>query len=373
MKVNVLKSRVAFNKVIGFFAVAMLFMSTSCESDDDNHANAGLFDNGVFVLNEGGFQTSNASVSFISHSEDTVYGELFISANAVPGSEIVLGDVLMDMVTVDTLSFLVLNGSQSVMVVNNKTFEYVDEITEGINNPRFAEVANEKVFVSQWGNGGEVVVIDPVDLSVKNTISVGTGPEGISYSNGKIWVANSGGYTFDNTISVIDTDNEIVLETIEVGDCPKDIVFDAFGHAWAVSSGHVTNWATGEGTSPVLNEIDDETYEVLSLMEMDVAVYGRPTRIGISPDAQKVYFGGGYSAINIWAQDVNENVLTSDAIIEVAPYNFGINPKNGNIYCGMSPNFGEPGFVQVYDSEGNSIEKIEENIGVGPAGFIFAN
>jgi hypothetical protein len=115
--------------------VSIVFVA--CESDDDTGVieDKGDFANGVFVLNQGLMNAANASVSFIA--EDTVMGNLFTQRNEAK----VLGDVLQDMVSVDTLSFLVLNNSHSLMVVNNKNFTVVGEITDGLIDPRFAVVS----------------------------------------------------------------------------------------------------------------------------------------------------------------------------------------------------------------------------------------
>ncbi|MFW6044054.1 MAG: DUF5074 domain-containing protein, partial [Marinilabiliaceae bacterium] len=98
-------------------AVVLLLAVVSCESDDDTQPrDPGKYADGVFVLNEGSMDAANASVSFIPAASDSVQGDLYKNANEVE----VLGDVLMDMVSVDTLSFLVLNNSESLVVVNNK-------------------------------------------------------------------------------------------------------------------------------------------------------------------------------------------------------------------------------------------------------------
>ncbi|MFO7999827.1 MAG: hypothetical protein R6U46_01180 [Marinilabilia sp.] len=346
-------------------ALLILFLA-SCDSDDNGNEpkDPGQFANGTFVLNEGSMGSSNASVSFIPANSDTVQGEIFQEANDDAN---VLGDILQDMVSLDTLSFLVLNGSESLLVVNNKNFEYVTEITEGIKQPRYATIHNDLLYVTQWGNEGEVVVVDPENFEVIQTVEAGIGPEGIRVINDEVWVAN-GGIGQDNTISVIDPEQNTVKATIEGKDCPKDLAVDAEGDVWAVCSGY-TDWDTGESTTPYLEKIDAENYEVLDSFELP----GAHSQIAASVDGQTIYFGGGYGNVGLWAMDYNASELPAEPLIDETLNGLSVDPDNGDIYCAVAPSYEEPGYVSVYDANGNEVALYEDNIGIGPNNFIFVS
>ena len=354
-------SKILMNMMRSVAAMLILFAAVSCEDDDTTTRDPGKFAEGVFVVNQGLFQASNASVSFIPAMSDTVQGGIYKNANNVE----VLGDVFMDMVTVDTLSYLVMNNSQSLIVVNNKNFEYVTEITDGINSPRYAAVHDGLVYVTQWGNEGEVVVVDPQSNDVIDNIPAGAGPEGISIINGELWVAN-GGIGQDNTISVIDPSDNSVVQTIEGGDCPKELAVDADGYVWAVCSGY-TDWATGESTTPFLERIDASSYEVTKQLELPAA----HSQIAASPDGQTIYFGGGYGNVGVFAITYDAAQLPSTPLINETLNGLGVHPGTGDIYCAVAPSFEEPGYVSVYDANGNKVTTYEENIGIGPSNFYF--
>jgi hypothetical protein len=338
--------------VLRVLGLATLLVFTACDDDDPVNVDPeekALYSDGVFVLSEGAFETGNASVSFIDHKTDEVAGKLFKEAN---GSEIVLGDVLMDMVSVDTLSFFILNGSGNVKVVNNKNFAYVDEITKGIDNPRYATVYDGMIYVTQWGNGGEVLTIDPTTLLVAGSVAVGAGPDEIVNINDKLWVVNSGGYGQDNTISVIDTERGSVTNTIEVADCPKKVVEDVNGNVWAICSGYVKDYETGETTVPGLVRINGDSEEVVQTFDLPASDYGHPSRIAISSDKSSVYFANAYGVSGVWKMAVDANQVPDEPWLNELPYNMGVNSQTGEIYLGIAPNFTDPGYVTVYDANG---------------------
>lgn len=351
-------------------AVFVIFAVVSCDSEDDTQPrDPGEYADGVFVLNEGSMGNANASVSFIPAAGDTVQGNLYKNTN----DDKVVGDVLMDMVSVDTLSFLVLNNSQSLMVVNNKNFEHVTEISEGISSPRYAVAHNDMIYVSQWGNDGEIVVVDPKQLEVVNSIEVDAGPEGLAIVNDELWVANSGGYGQNNTVSVIDLTQETVKETLEVNDGPKSLVEDANGDVWVVCAGYTEydpeTYEVVSSTPAALHKFDPASYEETESFAPDEEVYGKPGKIALSADKESIYFNGQ----GIWKMDVDAAELPAETFADVSPYGMSVDPDNGDVYFGIAPSFEEAGYVEVYDANGNEVATYEENIGIGPNNFYFTD
>ncbi len=366
------KSFASFN-MLKVLSLSVMLAFVACESDDDPLdvlEDKGDFVNGVFVLNQGLMGAANASVSFIS--EDTVMGDLFTERNDVE----VLGDVLQDMVSIDTLSFLVLNSSNSLMVVNNKNFEFVGEITEGISNPRYAEIYNGLIYVSQWGNNGEVVVVDPEQMKVVDTIGLGVGPEGMAVIGDELWVANCGGYATDNTISVIDLNNNEVIEEITVKDNPQDLVIDGNDDVWVLATGYTQydeNWNEIGSTASGIQKINASTYEVEETFLTDETVYGKATKIAMDVDGQSFYFGGGFGFPGVWKMAVDASELPGETFADVSANGLSVNPANGDLYIGIAPSFEVTGSVEVYSSNGNKVTEYEDNIGIGPCNFLFVS
>ncbi|MGQ1890329.1 YncE family protein [Thermophagus sp. OGC60D27] len=363
----------SIQNILKIFGLSLVVMLASCEDDDNNSdvIDKGDFTNGVFVLNQGQYGAANASVSFIG--EDTIMGDLFTERN----NTAVLGDVLQDMVSVGNLSFLVLNASNSLMVVDNTNFEYVYEIENGIDNPRYAVVYDGLVYVSQWGNDGQIVVIDPQQLAVINTIDVSAGPEGMAVINDELWVANCGGYGANDIVSVIDFSDYSVKETIKVHDCPQDVVEDVNGDAWVLSAGYNEydweTWALISSTPGALHRIDAGSYQVEETFEADESVYGKPTRMAMAADGESIYFGGGYGFSGIWEVAVEATELPTTKFADVAVNGMSVDPATGNLYVGIAPSYTDAGSVDVYDVNGEIVDTYSENIGIGPCNFIFVN
>lgn len=366
------KNSASFN-LVKVLSLSLMLVFVACESDDDPvgvNEDKGDFVNGVFVLNQGSMGAANASVSFIA--EDTVMGNLFTQRNAAE----VLGDVLQDMVSVDTLSFLVLNNSHSLVVVNNNNFEFVEEITEGLNNPRYAVAYDGLIYVSQWGNDGEIAVIDPESRSVVSSINVGTGPEGMTVIEDQLWVANSGGYGSDNIVSVIDLAQGEVVQDITVNDNPQNVVVDASGKVWVLSTGFTEydeSWNVIGSTPSAIHRISADNYELEETFLPDESVYGKATRITMAADGQSFFFGGGYGFPGVWEMTIDAAELPQETFADVTPQGMSVNPVNGDLYIGIAPSFTETGRVEIYSANGAKVAAYEENIGIGPCNFVFVS
>lgn len=192
---------------------------------------AQTFNDGIFVLNEGGAGSNNASVSFIVPETTTISNDIF---GAVNPTEDPLGDTAQSMNFEGDYIYIVLNISNTIKVIKKNTFEYVTTISAGLENPRYMAFANGKGYITNWGSGTDpnddyVAILDLQTNTITGTISLPEGVERIINPNGKLYVAHQGGYGFGNTISVIDPATDAVETTITVGDVPnRMIVRDGF-------------------------------------------------------------------------------------------------------------------------------------------------
>lgn len=357
MKRNVL----LLSALLAFMAVGMV----SCEKDDGK---PGKYENGAIVLNEGAFMQSNASVSWVSYQSDSVVNNVFEKVNARP-----LGDVLQGAVKANGKIYLVLNYSGKVVIVNSTDFVQSGEVNN-LNNPRYAVVADGKLYVSQWngwGQKGAVMVYTANGSEKIDSIPVGTGAEGIIYAAGKVWVANSGGFGVDSTVTVINTSTLQGEKTIVVGYCPKEFTVDANGKVWVLCSGttiYDENWNVAGHKPSSLVAINTSTMSV----EKSVNLFNdmHPSHIDISPDKQTIYFGGGFGFNGVYSIPINATTAPQAPSIQGYFYGFNVNPNNGDIYCLEAPNFTGAGMLKVYGSNFTRPNK-EVEVGIGPNGVLF--
>ncbi|MGQ1947017.1 YncE family protein [Geofilum sp. OHC36d9] len=346
-------------------AAFLVLAATSCT--DDNETSNSLYTNGAFILNEGTFGQSNASVSFYSYDDQVVVGSIFKKSN---GTNTIIGDVLQDMEIVDDKAYLIVNASNSIQVVNKNDFTWVTTI-EGLSNPRFATHYNGKLYVSQWGSTtGSVAVIDLDTNTIVNTIETGSGTEGIIVNNDLIWAANSGGYGVNNTISIIDPNTNEVINTVDVSDGPKHFAIDNNNDVWVICFGSQVydpnTWDLTSETGSALIKLSGTDQSVLKTIEIGDQIH--PSHLEISTDKQTLYTD---TYTGIFAIAVDSEIFPTEPLISGYYYGFSVNPANGDIYTCESPDFTKPGTVTIYNNEGEIKSELNESIGIGPNSVIF--
>lgn len=105
------------------------------------------FNDGVFILNEGGAGSNNASVSFLSNTGN-LQNNIYATVNPTVGA---LGDTAQNMAIHGDYAYIVLNISNTIKIVNSQTFQHVATINTGLNNPRYMTFSNGKAYVTNWG------------------------------------------------------------------------------------------------------------------------------------------------------------------------------------------------------------------------------
>ena len=163
----------------------------------------------LYILNEGAFPGAS-TLDLLDFNKQKYYTDIFAQANPEVAQGI--GNTGNDMALVDGELWVLLNASNQVAVLHLpdaklKKVLYVD-------SPRFIVLDGIYAYITSYagavyGSGdmvnGKVYRIDRTNWSV-STVEVGYQPEGLAVLNGKLYVANSGGYNWmhDNRISVID-------------------------------------------------------------------------------------------------------------------------------------------------------------------------
>ncbi|OQX96965.1 MAG: hypothetical protein B6I20_13690 [Bacteroidetes bacterium 4572_117] len=231
----------------------------SCEQVENTPK--GKYADGVFITNEGAFQQGNGSVSFYSVQGDTVSNYIFEKANGRT-----LGDIVQSLTFVDDKAYICVNASNKIEIANAEDFTEIGVI-DNVAGVRYLKALNaQKAYASAWGDGGQVKVIDLTINTVTKSINVGNGPENMAIISDKLYVANSGGFTEDNTISVVDTENDNILKTITLdGDNPTDLLVDNNDNLWVLCSGKTifdANWVPIDHTAAKLIKINTTTDEV---------------------------------------------------------------------------------------------------------------
>ncbi|WP_321296990.1 cadherin-like domain-containing protein [Marinifilum fragile] len=323
-----------------------------------------------YVLNEG---SSNGSITMINRN-DEVTNNYFSNAN----KGVTLGQYPQSMAMNEDYAFIVVttgNGSGYVEVANKSNFTHYKTI-EGFSYPREIAFVGDKAYVSN-GKGqdasyakenNEVYIIDLNTMTVTGQIAVGAGPEKMVVSNGKLYVANSGGYSNDDkTVTVIDVENDQVLETITVKSCPKDMVVDANGDVWVYCSGvpDWTNWPNVTYTDSGISKITESTSAVTSYELTNISTSGIKN-IAINKAKDVIYF----MSDAVYAMNITDTALPTTKFIDATFYGMDVNPVSDNLWLCEAVDATTAGTVHVYDNEG--MEQKSFTVGYFPNSTTFS-
>ncbi|EDM43406.1 putative surface layer protein [unidentified eubacterium SCB49] len=315
---------------------------------------------GVFVLNEGLFGTPSAAVS---HFDENGILENNIYSTQNGGAE--LGNTGQGMGIQEDYTYIVLNGSNAVQVVNRSNFEAVTTITDQMENPRNIAFFDGKGYVTNWGDGGVtdddyVAVIDLETNTVLETIPVAEGPEEIVEKEGKLFIAHQGGYGFGNTISVIDAATNAV-ESITVGDVPSTLRIDD-DFLYVLCSGK-PSYADVE-TTGALVKIDLSSYDTIETFTFPEITH--PQFLGL--DETDVFYMIGST---VYKMALTATTLPTSSFIDTTsegiaiPY--GFNKIDDQLYIGDANDYVNEGSVFIYAEDGTFVS--ENVVGPLPNGF----
>lgn len=182
----------------------------------------------IILLNEGNWQSDNGRLSYFENGR-IVSNQWFRDVNGYK-----LGDTPNDIIQVhDNLIAMAINWSNIVQFITPEGKAVA--ATEDVPNNRKLASDGSYVYVSSYGheckvNGsmeyftkGYVAKIDVNTFQIVDAVEVGYEPEGIALYKGKLFVANTGGYAFqedheyETTVSVIDAASMEVVRNVETG------------------------------------------------------------------------------------------------------------------------------------------------------------
>lgn len=180
----------------------------------------------IILLNEGNWQADNGRVSYFEDGK-VVSNQWFRENNGYK-----LGDTPNDIIQInDNLIAIAINWSNIVQFI--KPNGEAVAATEDVPNNRKLATDGRYVYISSYGhecgtvNGmelfdkGYVAKIDINTFEVVAATEVGYEPEGIAYYKGHLFVANTGGYAFqepheyETTVSILDAETMKLVRNVD--------------------------------------------------------------------------------------------------------------------------------------------------------------
>ncbi len=336
----------------------IILIIAGCEnsvSSDQNTENSSW----VFVANEGSFFGSNGTISMIDN-----FGNV--------DETDALGDVVQALEVYNNQLIVSVNNSYKVVLfdidsqgLSNHTEVLID------GGPREIEIVGNKAYITVWDADynvypvvpGHVNILNLDNLEIEQSIEVGIMPEGLHLDGNYLWVANSG----ESSVSKIDISTNSVVETIEVGNGPQNLISHNndiyvsrtfYEYDGVDENGYWINPRTIHGSSKIGSEIIINNYGSGVVCGGSVLSY--------DSDVYRSFDGG------IFPLEENLDINNSGRI---GDYNqdkvYHVEVINDNIWFGLRDLGGESGEVKVVDSNGFELESF--SVGINPGDFAIWN
>lgn len=291
---------------------------------------------GVYIANEGNFQFGNASVSYFQEGWDEAVEDLFASANNRP-----LGDVCQSLCFFNGKVYAVLNNSGKIEIVQKDNFKELHTIS-GLQSPRYMlPVSNAKAYVSDL-YADAIAVVNLSSQTVEGSIPCPGWTEAIALAYGKAFVTNrSSAYVY-----VIETADDLIVDSIEVGFGANSLVQDKNGKLWVLSSG-----SSGQGQAARLHRIDPAQLEVEQSLSFSDPGAG-PGRLSLNGGGDTLYYLDG----DLYRCSIDAGQLPTQPFIAAEGrnlYGLGIHPQSSEIYLADAKDYVQRGEVYIYRPDGS--------------------
>ena len=200
---------------------------------------------GMYVLCEGNMGSNKCTLDYLDLTTAQYHRNIYSAQNPTTVKE--LGDVGNDIKIYGSRLWMVINCSNKVEVAYAKDARRIGQVD--IPNCRYLAFHKGFAYVSSFAGPvmgdesqvGVVYKVDTLSLKIVDRVEVGYQPEEMAIVDGKLYVANSGGYMppeYDHRVSVVDLDRFRVEQTIDVGLNLHRCRVDRYGQLWVTSRGN---------------------------------------------------------------------------------------------------------------------------------------
>lgn len=337
----------------------------------------------IILLNEGNWQSDNGRLSYFQDGK-IVSNQWFRDINQSK-----LGDTPNDIIQInDNLLAIAINWSNIVQFITPEGKAVA--ATEDVPNNRRLATDGKYVYVSSYGHEcgtisgyknftkGYVAKIDVSTYKVVDAVEVGYEPEGIAYYKGYLFVANTGGYAFqeehdyETTVSIIDAATMRVIRTVDTGQINLYGVMSQSGKYLCINSpGDYYNVQAAtiifdcekalNGDAKPFTKLEyAATYNTVTLDGKFYAIGSRYSYITndytfnyVIIDPAKVMESDGADGVS----DDFPGTLLEDLKGLAMPYALYINPYTGYIYATDAGGYVEAGSLLQWSPDGNLLGK----------------
>lgn len=343
------------------FATSLLMTGCDLFGGNDDDGEGSLEGTRIVVANGGNFSAQDGSLTLYDPTARTAtttdINVAFInSIDEQDGRLYVVDNTAAD-------------NAGRITAYDASTLERVNQI----QNPRppreIAFAAGDRAYVTNLSRFDANFIPQPSTVSILNlatgdfvdTIAVGRSPEGVVVAEGRVFVANSAG----GTVSVIDTEADVVETTLDLCEGPNETFLDAQGEVAIVC----------EGSAEVVF-LDPGTLGVVDRASV-------PGPIGSANATQSSYYSAAGqvmivingspfddAADSYYEIDTETNTFVRETTVPARPQFAGLgavayDPLTEDVYLARLP-VGDPfttqGTAFVFDSQGTAVDSFEVGV-----------
>ena len=323
---------------------------------------------GLYILNEGNMGSNRCTLDYLdlSGTDSTIHYYRNIYAERNPSTVKELGDVGNDIGIYGSKLWIVVNCSNKVEVCEARSTRRLGQVN--IDNCRYLAFDGGFAYVSSYAGPvqvaencplGRVYKVDTLTMQKVDSVVVGYQPEEMTIVDGKLYVANSGGYRvplYDNRIMVIDLATFQVIKEIEVDVNLHRLLADSHGQLWVSTRGNYFD------VSPALYCLKDD--KVVARLEVPISSM---TIVGDSLyyiGTTFSYVDGGYKKdfgiVDVALQRCSVAVTFEAPEIKniTLPYGIIVNPHNRDFYILDAKNYVSSGELLHFDADGHFLWRV---------------
>lgn len=341
------------SKIFLFIVIALAL--ASCKKEGSKVVNQGS----VIIVNEGGFQHGDASISLYDPSTKVVTNNVFKSENNFS-----LGDVAQSLCMIGDTAFIVMNNSQNIVVADaSQNFKYLRSIAMTGASPRFfLPISGSKAYVSDiYAN--KIWIIDYHSGTITGNIPVSGWTEQMIATGGKIYVTEKTAPmgTAVHKLLMIDPSTDQLTGSIDLATDPGSMALSDQGKLYVLTS---------QQPSPAVNAsiyvVNLSSFSIEH--KVDFGVGHTPSCLRYSSFTHQML----YADNGIYAMAQTDTVLPRSAFITSNNWNiYGLNadPADGDIYISDALDYQQASRIMRYSSTGTLIDAF--NSGIITNAFIF--
>jgi DNA-binding beta-propeller fold protein YncE len=320
---------------------------------------------GFYLLNEGNMGSNKSTLDFFDYKTGVYQRNIYASVNPTVPKE--MGDVGNDIRIYGGRLYAVINASNKVEVMNAKTAKRIGQID--VPNCRYIKFDKGFAYVTSYAGPieinpnytqkGYVAKVDTATLTVVDKCIVGFQPDELEITDGKIYVANSGGYMgagntekYERTVSVIDLVTFKEDKRIDVAYNLHHIRADQRGDLWVTSRGDYKQLPSRlYFIDKTLQKVTDTLPVAVSNFYLDGdSLYTYSTEWSYVTYTNVITYG----IINTRTREIATNSFISDGtdkMIEI-PYGIMVDPASKEIYVTDAGNYVSPGILYCFTKDG---------------------